>query len=282
MTDFTMTLDTLSLFDACGEIAAAGAKLIFIGKTVLGVPIPCISIGDGVRCSLFVGAHHGSEHITANVLLKYARECAHKSRTVYILPMLNVDGCAIATGGVGEDHPLFPFLEKVNGGDDFSHWQANARGVDLNHNYDAGFELCKDAERAAGIVSPSATKYGGERPESEPESAALCAFVRSIAPRLNAVLALHTQGEEIYYDHDGKCPPCSEKLSQMFSLASGYALSKPEGTASHGGFKDWVIDKFGIPAFTIECGRGKNPLPPSDLCGIYEKVRPILDIAAAF
>ena len=30
--------------------------------------------------------------------------------------------------------------------DDFSHWQANARGVDLNHNYDSGFYEYKKIE----------------------------------------------------------------------------------------------------------------------------------------
>lgn len=263
MTDYSSPIDSVSLFDECVDISRGGAELFFIGRTVLGVPIPCLAVGSGASYSLFVGAHHGMESITANVLLKYAAEFTPRGRKLYIVPMLNIDGCAIAA---------------VRG----VRWQANARGVDINHNYDAGFDLCKAAERAAGIFSPAPTKYGGEFPESEPETAAMCALVRRLSPNLKTVVALHTQGEEIYFDYGGMCPEGAKGLAERFSAASGYALSRPDGTASHGGFKDWVIDKFGIPAFTIECGRGENPLPPSDFSEIYEKVRPILDIAAAF
>lgn len=280
MVDFDSVIDTAALFEACFSSVRAGAEVFFIGKTVLGVPIPCISVGGGEGCSLFVGAHHGSEHITANILLKYALECSPQNR-VYVVPMLNVDGCAVSQGALGAAATMRPFFEKLSRGD-VVHWQANARGVDLNHNYNAGFDKCKAAERALGITSPSPTRYGGEYPESEPETAALCALVRHLSPRLHNVVALHTQGEEIYFEYDGKCPDGARELAKEFSLASGYALSRPENAAGHGGFKDWVIDKFGIPAFTVECGAGKNPLPPSDFSSIYEKVRPILDIAAAF
>ena len=277
--------DIRDIIYSMSELAKKDGRLFFIGKSLLGVPIPCLKLGRGKRCSLFVGAHHGSEHITANVLMKFASELAEKvpaERTAFIIPMLNPDGCAIATGDVGADHPLFPFLTKVNGGGDFSHWQANARGVDLNRNYDAGFDKCKAAERALGIFSPSPTRYGGEHPESEPETAALCALTRILAPRLNVAVALHTQGEEIYYDYEKRAPDGARELAEKFAALSGYALSEPEDAASHGGFKDWVIDRFGVPAFTIECGRGENPLPPSDFEKIYEKVRSILHAAAKF
>jgi len=267
------------------DLSKTDGRLFFIGKSILGVPIPCIRIGHGKECSLFVGAHHGMEHITSNLLLKFARDLSAeppKERTVFIIPMLNPDGCMIATGGVGAEHPLYETLIKMNGCNDLSHWQANARGVDLNHNYDAGFDKCKKRERQLGITSPGPTRYGGENPESEPESAALCALTRIIAPRLKVAVALHTQGEEIYYDYNEKVPRGAKSLAEHFAAVSGYTLSKPEAAASHGGYKDWVIDAFDIPAFTIECGRGENPLPPSDFDDIYEKVRGILFAAAEF
>ena len=283
--------DIRALFGAANEITKIGGRLFFIGKSILGVPLPCLRIGRGKECSLLVGAHHGMEHITADLLIKFAYElvkgqiCAKETteaRTVFIIPMLNPDGCMIATGGVGETHPLYAQLAGMNGGADFSHWQANARGVDLNHNYDAGFDKCKERERELGITSCGPTRYGGERPESEPESAALCALTRIIAPRLKVAVALHTQGEEIYFDYNEKVPRGAAELAERFSAASGYALSEPEAAASHGGYKDWVIDKFDIPAFTIECGKGENPLPPSDFDDIYVKVRGILCAAAEF
>ena len=203
--------------------------------------------------------------------------------TVFVVPMLNIDGCAIARGDFGRDSPIFSHIEKINGGNDFSAWQANARGVDLNHNYDAGFDKCKESERAACITSPSPTRYGGDHPSSEPETAALCRLTQTLAPRLSTAVALHTQGEEIYFDYCGKVPSGARELAERMALVSGYRLSRPdEDIAAHAGYKDWVIEKFGIPAFTVECGKGKNPLPPEDFDGIYKKVRPILIEAALF
>lgn len=61
-------------------------------------------------------------------------------------------------------------------------------------------------------------------------------------------------------------------MAQVLASASGYKLASPEGTASHGGFKDWFIDCLHRPAFTIEIGRGKNPLPVEELEPIYARL----------
>ena len=279
--NFSKPLDTSSLFSACVEAHKMGAALFFIGRTALGVPIPCLCVGRGDRAAIFVGAHHGTEHITANILLQFTLDllagCVGSKNKLFVVPMLNIDGGAVAQGDV---LPLAP--ERYNASI-FPHWQANARGVDLNHNYDAGFDLCKAAERAMGITSPAATRYGGESPESEPETSALCRLTRALKDRLRVAVALHTQGEEIYFDYGGTVPRGAGSLAKKMSAASGYALSRPtETVASHGGYKDWVIEKFGVPAFTIECGKGVNPLPPENFDEIYKKVRPILTEAALF
>ena len=66
-------------------------------------------------------------------------------------------------------------------------------------------------------------------------------------------------------------------LAECFANVSGYQVSAPDGIASYGGYKDWVISELNIPAFTIECGYGeKTRCPPSDFYKIYEKVLPIL------
>ena len=68
-------------------------------------------------------------------------------------------------------------------------------------------------------------------------------------------------------------------MAQILASSSGYALSEPEGIASHGGLKDYFIQKYRRPGFTIEVGRGKNPLPPSDAPAIYEKIREMMTLA---
>lgn len=279
--DYSKPLDTIDLFSACANAERRGARLFFIGKTALGVPIPCLEIGSGDGAAIFVGAHHGMEHITANILLGFALDAlagnVPTKNLIVVVPMLNVDGCAVAQGDI---LPLAP--EKYDSSV-FPRWQANARGVDLNHNYDAGFDKCKAAERAMGITSPAATRYGGEFPESEPETKAICRLTRALKNRLRVAVALHTQGEEIYFDYNGLVPREAKALAERMALVSGYALSRPsEDVASHGGYKDFVIEKFGVPAFTVECGKGVNPLPPENFDEIYKKVRPILTEAALF
>ena len=57
---------------------------------------------------------------------------------------------------------------------------------------------------------------------------------------------------------------------------SGYALDAPVGLAVGGGFKDWFISEFSRPAFTVELGRGTNPLSAAMTVPIYEKIEEML------
>ena len=60
---------------------------------------------------------------------------------------------------------------------------------------------------------------------------------------------------------------------------SGYALDVPQGLASGGGFKDWFVKETARPAFTIELGKGKNPLPIENAASIYATVREMLTLS---
>ena len=90
------------------------------------------------------------------------------------------------------------------------------------------------------------------------------------------VVALHSQGEEIYWQYGEHTPPQSRMMARVLSTASGYALAQPSPESAHGGFKDWFIRCYHRPGFTIEMGRGKNPLPISQFEEIYDKAREML------
>lgn len=259
-----------------------------LGKSIFGKSIPMISYGKGAKSLIYIGAHHGMEWITSALLTKflfdlceeYERGGAHfgisarvlfDTRRIHIIPMLNPDGVSYAIHGVDESNILRSRLIGMNGSDDFSHWQANGRGVDLNHNYRSGFEEYKALEKDLGIFGGAPSKYSGEYPESEPEVKALCDFVRFERPSM--ALTLHTQGEEIYYTSgaNGAFSPAS--TVNALSRLTGYSVSRPNGSACYGGFTDWFIDEFAAPSFTLECGRGKNPLPFSDMPSIYSRIK---------
>lgn len=261
-----------------------------IGRSVLGRSITAFIIGTGSPPLLYVGAHHSLEYMTSMALVKFAGElCEHiesgekccgrnigtilSRQSVYIIPMLNPDGVELHLRGSSSAGALRERLNRVSGGD-FSGWQANARGVDLNHNYNAGFKILQHMEVESGITGPAPRQFGGYRPESEPETHALCNLCRRMMFR--RAYAFHSQGEEIYWNYGERTPKNSYAMAQALAESCGYKTSQPQGLATHGGFKDWYISVFARPGFTVEIGNGKNPLPLSDFEPVYDKLRNML------
>lgn len=261
-----------------------------IGRSVLGRGITAYIIGTGNPPILYVGAHHALEYLASMALVKFAGElCEHlesgerlcgrsvtgilSRQCLYIVPMLNPDGVELHLRGSSTAGALRERLNSLSGGD-FSSWQANARGVDLNHNYNAGFNLQRQLELDCGITGPGPTRFGGYRPESEPETHALCNLCRRMLFR--RAYAFHSQGEEIYWEYGDRTPKNAYTLAQTLAESCGYKTATPEGIAAYGGFKDWYISVFSRPGFTVEIGSGKNPLPPSDLGPVYDKLRNLL------
>ncbi|MEK6554193.1 MAG: M14 family zinc carboxypeptidase, partial [Bdellovibrionota bacterium] len=135
------------LQEALKELSRNHADIVTlstIGKTLEGRDIPLITIGKNqkdpsIAAVFFVGGHHAREHISIETPLLVAKNLAAgwkagdlritqllNNRTVYIVPMLNVDGAEfdIDTGS-------------------YKSWRKNRRsngdgtfGVDLNRNYD--------------------------------------------------------------------------------------------------------------------------------------------------
>lgn len=281
--------DDKEIKDAVNALAGGVWQREPSGVSVCGREIPVLSAGCGEAVVLYVGAHHGMERLTAGVLTDFAAEAAREYArdgkvgetavrellrcfTIYLVPMLNPDGVRISLYGAGEADKRRAALFAMNGNEDFTLWQANANGVDLNHNYDAGFAAYAAIQRETGITAGS-TRYAGETPESEPETAFLCHLLRDLHPRLCGVLSLHSQGEEIFCGCEtalsAKCRAIGRRLQAM----TGYQMKIPTGLAAYGGLSDWCIETLRRPAFTLECGRGQNPLPPEDEPAIYTRLR---------
>lgn len=260
-----------------------------LGKSLLGRELPLLILGRGRRKLLYVATHHACERITTRLLLRFAEEVCEAAlskrapygiavsellsrRMLCFVPMLNPDGVAISLGE--SDDPLAERRARMCPDGDLAHWQANARGVDLNHNYAFGFAEYKAIERAAGILGGAPRRYSGEMAESEPETAALAGFIRTVKPAF--VLSLHSQGEEIYWRGGGVELPHVRAAAMRLSSLAGYRLADPEGSAAYGGLCDYTTAALGIPSFTVECGRGENPLPEGDAPLIYARLRRML------
>lgn len=259
-------------------------------QSILGKDIPIVRFGAGESAVLYVGAHHGSESITAALLTDFLSDAARhpkdrktvggvsweyllSHRKFFVIPMLNPDGVEYAIHGPDSENPLYERVLAMNGGNDFAHWQANARGVDLNHNYDAGFYEYKQLERERGIWNGAPTGFSGEYPESEPETAALARFLRASRNTLKGVLTLHTQGEEIFCGKVGAAYDKTAAICRQLERSTGYRRFEPSGSAAFGGLSDWCLATLHLPAFTLECGKGQNPLPMNLRGAIYERLR---------
>lgn len=250
-----------------------------IGQSVMKKPIYCIRMGKGEK-KLFVNcAHHGLEYLTSAFIMRFlfglARAVADNSEffgydakevaenvSLYVVPMVNPDGVDIAINGLDITNPYHQKLISSVGIHSFNKvWQANARGVDINHNYNAGWKVVK--------TEPVESKYAGPYSESEPETKAMVDFVRKMD--FDMLIAFHSQGKEIYYDFDGIMAENSLQLAKKMAEVSGYAVMKPTGSATFGGCKDWFIKEFGKAGFTVEIGSGKNPLEVGMLDKIYDE-----------
>lgn len=255
------------------------AKMDTIGYSVMKKPIYSLEIGQGEKSLFINSAHHGLEYLTAAFIMRFLKEYAqaitdketffgypatefYEKIRLFAVPMVNPDGVDIAVHGLDITNPYHRQLISCVGIHSFNRvWQANARGVDINHNYNAGWRAVK--------TMPSPTKYGGPYSESEPETKAIVDFIRK--NDFDMLIAFHSQGGEIYYDFDGLAAEKSRKTAEKMASVSGYAVSSPEGSASFGGCKDWFIKEFGRAGFTVEIGHGKNPLPMEQLDEIYEE-----------
>lgn len=268
-------------------------KTSVIGRSHTGRAIFLFSLGQGERSVLFAGGFHGAEWVTQWLMLRFTEALCHSVRTdsdfagvdiasflrrreILIVPCVNPDGTEIFLHGAeaaGEFAPLVRSHSKEN-----VLWNANAAGVDINHNFDAGWEKLRAMEKKNGIDAPSPRQYGGAFPESEPETRALCDLVRREKPK--HALAFHSQGEEIFWRYGKNDPPEAQTLMRIFTAVSGYKPVRNAGLYAHGGFKDWFIREMNRPAFTVEVGKGTNPLPLTDFEPIFRKLQKMLALAA--
>ncbi len=271
----------------------------YLTNSAFGRPVRTLVIGHGERKVLFSAAHHANEWITSYILLKFAEELAEaisressifgvpaktvaNAATIYMVPMVNPDGVDLVTGAItpgtaeyeiarrlGENYPDIPFPQG---------WKANLMGVDLNLQYPAGWLRAREIKFSQGFTRPGPRDYVGRSPLNQPESRALAGYTEAVDPAM--VLAWHTQGQVIYWQFRDIFVPEARRYGEEFARLSGYALEDTPYESAWAGYKDWFIQNFRRPGYTVEAGLGENPLPLSQFDEIYRKNLGILVTAA--
>lgn len=211
--------------------------------------------------------------------------------TFHIVPMVNPDGVTISQ--FGTDNINNPDLKKsisdcykkdLQDGytcDTYKNylrkWKSNARGVDLNRNFNASWDSIHQSSH------PSFENYKGSQYESELETQALVKLTKKY--NFTASISYHSSGELIYWDYKDSVnrSECS-KIADVAVKVTNYQKALSDSNYSNvvsGGYKDWASSNKtnAVPSITIESGSGVCPLDISEFDNLFKRN---VDIWAAY
>ena len=266
-----------------------------IGQTLDGRYIYDIVIGNpgAQKKILFQGAIHGREYIVVPLMMQQIEymlafqdsgsylgqplNALMGQTAIHFIPMSNPDGVALSQLGesairspellegiramyaadVAEERTALPYEQYL------VRWKSNARGVDLNHNFNADWESLNPT-----LNHGSSSDFKGSAPLSEPESQALANVIAQNG--FSAVINYHAMGQVIYWDtNDNKKAAESYDMATAASGVTGYQIMGSKGV---GGLKDWLQRETSpIAGITLEVGRSACPVAFSEYPAIWEQ-----------
>jgi g-D-glutamyl-meso-diaminopimelate peptidase len=270
-----------------------------IGQTLDGRNIYDIIIGNpgAQKKILFQGAIHGREYIVVPLMMQQIEYLLAFQDTgsylgqplnvlmgqtaIHFVPMTNPDGVALSQFGEGairspelqegiramyaadvaEERTTLPYEQYL------VRWKSNARGVDLNHNFNADWEALNPT-----LNHGSSSDFKGSAPLSEPETQALANVIAQNG--FLAVINYHAMGQVLYWDtQDNKKAAESYDMAVTASGVTGYQILGSKGV---GGLKDWLQrESSPIAGITIEVGRSACPVAFSEYPTIWEQNKQI-------
>lgn len=266
-----------------------------IGYSVLGKQLPYIRIGIGSKKIMYNAGMHANEWINCVLLMKFVEnfcksyvmngsiygknaQSLFNNVSLYILPMMNPDGIDLVNDRVDKNSSIynnylsisnnFPSIPFPDG------WKANFNGVDLNLQFPAGWQDARKIKFEQGYNKPAPRDFVGNGPLTEPESLAIYNF--TLENNFALTISYHTQGKEIYWNFQNINPPNGYEIGKIFANLSGYSLANVPYNSSFAGYKDWFIQNYNRPGYTIEAGIGQNPLPIYQFEQIYSDNEGIL------
>ncbi|UVI31460.1 M14 family metallopeptidase [Paenibacillus spongiae] len=272
-----MSADLQSLAARYPDLIRTGSA----GESEYGRKLWTADIGNGPAIILLLGSHHAREWITTVTMMKLMEQIAvqyennavtpdgYRVRdlldrvTFRLVPMVNPDGVTLQQLGLSafpaSDHAS---LLRMNGGSaNFKRWKANAKGIDLNRQYPAGWANIKNP-----APGPYYMNYRGKQPLQAKEAKAMYDLARSVKPEV--AVAYHSSGEILYWNFKTKPANVARdyQFASSYAKLTGYRLVQPQANPSGGGFTDWFIQDFGRPGLTPELGRsaGETHVPLSE------------------
>jgi predicted deacylase len=241
-------------------VVTVGPKYEVIGTSVQGRKIEAYTYGNGPKHLVFIGGIHGGYEWNS-VLLAYnfmdylalATTTVPTGLTVTVIPSANPDGVFKIIGKDGR----FALTDVPKG--DQSAGRFNARGVDLNRNFDCKWQP-KSTWRGKEVNA-------GTSAFSEPEASALRDYLLKVKPV--SVIFWHSQANTVYASQcGGGVLPETSSIMNVYAKASGYLASETfDSYAISGAAEDWLAS-INIPAITVELKTHETVEWDKNLAGI--------------
>lgn len=235
--------DHLAALEGLAEAAPEVATLVDLGESTEGRRLAGLRITATASPRTRVrvlGAHHGDEPISAELALGLAEELVSgwleaepgvtellEEHEVFVQPVVNPDGLAADT-------------------------RANARGVDLNRNYD--FEWS------------SASYQPGEAPFSEAETRAV--RTQAAWTAYGSGLSLHSGALNLGWvwnhtldrtEEDALLEELALAYAAVCEASGFYVTNGADWYVTHGDTTDWAYGRHGTLDYTLELSSEKAP-----------------------
>lgn len=258
-----------------------------LGATAYGRQLWAVKLGRGESALFLNGSHHAREWMTSSLLMKmidsYAQAYDNNETiggyhvrslldevSIWFVPMVNPDGVTLSQQGTaGLSVDVAQMLRQYNGNSsNFNRWKANMQGIDLNRQYPANWNSIKNAS-----LYPWYQNYKGKKPGEAAEVKMMMNFTERIDPEVT--ISYHSSGEIVFWHFNTISSTLNRDKAIARSLAglTGYSLVAPEKNPSGGGYKDWFIQKYHRPGFTIEIASyaGEGSVPLKQFSGIWSE-----------
>ncbi len=245
-------------------------KITSLGKSEANYNIPMITLGNGDKKALIIGAIHAREHITTKYILRcvedYCFAATSKSGkigsynarnmlneyTLYIVPCVNPDGLEIIRSR------LTPQNYKVK---NLNEYKANYNGVDLNRNFPLAWEQINN-----GVNAPADYYFKGYSAADQKETQALMNLCNS--NEFEFMLSIHIKGNCLYWgdtyntQHNAEYKAFAKDIANACDFYMPNPTTKPSSYG--GGFENWFRHTYNRPGVCIELSDVENTIKPCD------------------
>lgn len=239
------------------ELGASAGRVAIAGRSVEGRAIHRLELGAGGGPTILLSALlHGTELVGSLALRELVRRVAARADAdaaivaerarVVVVPIANPDAHAENMTRLARGSIAFR--------------RGNARGVDLNRNFDLVTDV-RPRHPFAGSTWPRSPHYAGPAPFSEPETRALRDVATAVRPDVS--IGFHSFGDLLLHPWAWTARPHPREpeyaaLGRAFVSAqrrARYVAKSAHGFyPTVGDLDDWLDATLGALAFTVEVG----------------------------